>query len=258
MNLTEIRSLFFKLLIGCLIAAAALAVTTVLLGSFNEVCRKALFTILLVALHALVGISFITTNEKQDSPDGLVFFTNATFSIIVISFMTSILGVWGILPGSIVGKLYMLYLVLLFAILHGEVLAKTRGEQSNIDAIVGANFVFMAVVVGLLIPIIFVDSDLFADFYYRLLAACGIIDATLTLVAVILHHLYIQKHPKIADPIFTIQSMPSQIPGQPPQNMQVTMQQPKRRMNPLVLLLLIYVGFQVIGGVFMFAFAAMR
>jgi hypothetical protein len=258
MNLTQIKSLFFKVLIGCLVAAAALAVVTVLIGSFSDILGKALFTILLVALHALFGISFITTHEKQDSENDLSFFTNATFSIIVVSFMTSILGVWGVLPGSFVFRLYCLYFVLLFAILHGEVLAKITGKQRNINNVVFANFIFMVTVVGLLVPVIFLDSSGFGDFYYRLLSACGIVDATLTLVAVILHHLYVQKHPKTPDPIFTIQQLP-QLPGQPAQSVQVAVPQPaKRHMNPLVLVLIVYVVLQILGSVILFGFSALR
>jgi len=255
MNLPNIKSVFFKVLIGCLIAAAGLAVVTVLIGQFNDLTVKALFTILLVALHSLVSISFITNNEKQDTFDSLAFFTNVTFGIIILSFMTSITGVWGLLTGSMVWKLYMLYFVLLFATLHGEVLAKTLGKQENIDKIVKTNFVFMTFVVVMLLPVIFAnDSSLLTAFYYRLLAAFGIIDATLTLIAVILHNLYVQKHPKVVDPVFNIQ----QLPGQPGQNVQVTVKQPRRGMNVFVVILLGLVAVQVIGGIIIAAIGAVN
>lgn len=254
MNLSKAKSLFLRVLIGCLVAAALLAVVTVLLGSFNDVSGKALFTILLIALHSLVSISFITSNEKQDTFDSLAFFTNATFGIIVISFITSLLGLWGLLSGDLVGKLYGVYLVLLFAVLHGEVLAKILGKQMTIDRVVRANYIFMAIVVLMLLPVIFSGfSDTLGSFYYRLLAAAGIIDATLTLIAVILHNLYVQKHPQVVDPVFNIQQVPFRNNGL---NVPMPAQPPKRRMNIFVVILLGYLFLQVIGGIVMVVIGA--
>ncbi|HSW80684.1 MAG TPA: hypothetical protein VLG47_07945 [Candidatus Saccharimonadales bacterium] len=253
MDLPKIKNIFFKTLIVCLIAAAGVAVVTLLIGKFNDVSEKAIWTILAIATHALIGIAFITSNEKQETFDNLEFFTESTFAIIVFSFITSILGIWGVMPGELVGKLYILYFVLLFAVLHGEVLSKTLGIQDNINKIVAVNFIFMVAVVGLLLPLIFSsDFENFPGFYYRLLAACGIIDATLTMIAVILHRLYVQKHPKVSDPVFAIKQV--EVPGQPGQTREVMVEQKsqKKHMNVFVVILLIFVGFQVLGSIFFF------
>lgn len=251
MHLEKLKSLFLRALIGCLIAAASLAVVTILAGQFNDISGKALFTILLIALHCLVSFSFIVNNEKQETFESLNFFSNATFIIIVLSFITSVLGVWSVLPGELVWRLYEVYFVLLFAVLHGEVLAKTLGKQSAIDNVVYANFCFMSVVVVMLMVVIFVgSSDTLGAFYYRLLAAIGIVDATLTLIAVIMHKLYLQKHPQITDNLYSMQVIN---PGQPNQQLvQVpNAQQPKRGMNIFVVLLVGYVVLQIIGFAFM-------
>lgn len=253
MQQQNLKNLFLKSLIGCLVAAAGLAVVTVLIGEFNDICAKALFTILLIALHSLISFSFITNNEKQETFDSLAIFSNATFTIIVFSFATSVLGVWGLIPGEVILKLYALYFMLLFAILHGEVLAKMIGKQDNIDNVVYSNFFFMTVVVLMLLPVIFLaDNSVLGSVYFRVLAACGIIDATLTLVAVILHKLYVQKHPTVNDSVFNLQQLQiQQAPGQPPQYVQVpAVTAPKRHMNIFVILLIGYVVLQIIGGLF--------
>lgn len=246
MNLQSIKRVFFQIMIGCLIAAAGLAVVTVLAGSFNEVLGKALATIALIATHSLISFGFISNNERQETFENFAFFTNATFTIIVLSFITSVFGVWGIVPGELVGKLYMLYFVLLFAILHGEVLAKMVGSQTSIDGLIYANYFFMALVVMMLVPVIFAaDSATISDFYYRILAAAGIIDATLTLIAVIMHKLYLQKHPKVVDNVFAI----------PLQNGTAQQQQaapPRRGWNIFVILLVGYAALQLgIGLLFL-------
>jgi hypothetical protein len=200
MDLAKTKNIFLKLMVGCLVAAAAVAVVTVLTGKFNDILEKSLFTILIVAVHALISFGFISNNEKQGTFKNLALFTNATFGIIVLSFVTAIFGIWRIIPGDIFGKLYELYFVLLFAILHGEVLYKTLGEQQLTDRVIYANFFFMFIVVVLFIPAIFTSFDnTLSSLYYRFMAAMGIIDATLTILTVILHRIYLQRYPRALD-----------------------------------------------------------
>ncbi|HVO86680.1 MAG TPA: hypothetical protein VMT23_03045 [Candidatus Binatia bacterium] len=250
MDLAKLKSLFLKSLIGCLIAAAGLAVVTVLSGQFTDISEKALWTIVLVAIHCLISFGFIVNNEKQDTFDSLTFFTNSTFMLIVISFITSVLWVWGAVPSDLGARLYALYFVLFFAILHGEILAKTVGKQPSIDRVVYFNYFFMLVVILMLLPIIFLsDSSVLGSFYYRLLAACGIVDATLTLITVIMHNLYIQKHPKVHDDVFNLPKAYDhltleQLAAQPHAQ---TVSAPKQRrgMNIFVLILIILIGIQL-------------
>lgn len=195
MNYTNIKDVFLKILIACLVAAAGIAVVSVLAGSFTDVLGKALTTILVVAFHSLLALAFISRSTVQGS-----FFMNSAFGLLVISFATSVLGVWGVLEGELVARLYTQYFILLFAVLHGEILAKILGKQGSIDKLVVTNFWFMAVVIAMLVPIIFLPDGMVLDgLYYRILAAAGIIDATLTLTAIIMHRLYLQKHPELLE-----------------------------------------------------------
>lgn len=203
LDFNNLKQVFLQVLIGCLVSAAAIAVLAVLIGEFNEILAKALFTILVVAGHSLATFGFVFNRQQNDSSSDLSFFTNSLFVIIIFSFITSLFGLWELIPGELVGKLYLMYFVFLFATLHGEVLAKTLHNDRKIDSIVYWNYGFMLLVVGLLLPVIFfADTADFGEVYYRVLAAAGIIDATLTLVAIIMHKLYLQKHPKIESPVF--------------------------------------------------------
>ncbi len=249
MNLAELKSLFFKVLIGCLVAAAGVAVIAILVGQFNEVIWKAVWTIVMVALHSGIALAFIENNERQHTFRSLSFFTNALFGIIALSFLTSVLATWDVFSFEFAFKLYACYVVLLFAVLHGEVLARTRGKQANIDKIVLANLGFMAVVVAMLFPVILMDdSSLLGNFYFRLLAACGIIDATLTLMAVILHRLYMQKHPEEADPVYSIVTQTTAQVGPDGKPMQAAVVVQPRRMNIFVVILIGFLILQFVGG----------
>ncbi len=247
MNFEKFKRTFLQILVGCLIAAAGLSVVTVLVGEFNEVFGKALATILLIAVHSLISFGFIVNNEKRKTIENLEIFTNATFTIIVLSFITSVFGVWGILPGELVGKLYGTYFILLFAILHGEVLARTLNKEKYIDNIVYSNYFFMAIVVCMILPLIFFTDGEFGEVYYRFLAAFGIIDATLTLVAIILHKLYLQKHPTVNSAVFSFQNANN--PGGT-QHIQGQAVQPKRGMNIFVVILIAFLALQFAASIF--------
>jgi hypothetical protein len=118
-------------------------------------------------------------------------------------------------------------------------LLETRGKQANIDAIVGLNYIFMAIVVVMILPLIWISRDSISSFYYRALAASGIIDATLTILAVLLHRIYVQKHPAAPSAIFTsLDAYGNPVPTPTPVQ--------KRHIHPFLWLLGIYLAGQII------------
>lgn len=233
----KIRRTFFQVLIGCLVAAAGIAVVAVLMGSFNEVLGRALGTIAVVAVHALLSFSYISETAKKDERDGgrsIDLFSNMVFTLIVASFITSTFAIWQLIGSEITGKLYMSYGVLLFATLHADVLYRIRGFEKRIDATVAVNYAFMTVVAAMLMLVIFVSdpADL-GEFFYRILAAAGIIDATTTITAVIMHKMYLQKHPVLT----------------PEEAQQPVAQSKNFWKNPFVILLILFLLLQFIGGI---------
>jgi hypothetical protein len=237
----KLKKLSIQVMVAALIAAAVLAVVSVLAGSFSQTFEKTLFTLFLVIVHALACLAFVEETGKSES-SSFKFFENSVFFIIVLSFFTSIFGVWGLIDGGVIAKLYGTYFVLLFACLHGQMLVQTRGRQPYIDNIVNANYVMMGLVIVLILPIIWSGSSSLPDFYYRLLAACGIVDATLTILAVIFHRLYVQKHPEVPSSLF------SNATGAPGGSTAQVAQQ-KRRVHPLIWLLGLYIVGQVVVSV---------
>lgn len=242
MNTGQLKKLSIQVMIASLIGAAVLAVIAVLAGSFSDVFIRALFTLGLVMIHALASLAFIDRTAAT-SQENLKFFSNTVFVLIVFSFLTSIFGIWEVFPGELVGKLYGTYGILLFASLHGELLAQTTGKQASIDNIVYANYAFMTVVILLLLPLIWFNEVDFDGIYYRILAASGIVDATLTILAVIMHKLYIQKHPEAKSTIFSVVTQLD--PNGNPVPVKAEVQ--KRHIHPLVWIL----GIFLIGQLFL-------
>lgn len=236
------KRLFFQTMLVCLIASAGIAVVAVLIGSFNETLSRALGTIALVILHAIFGFSYISASDKQrQSSEGYKteVFSNTAFTLIVASFITSIFAVWQLLDGVIALKLFLFYGVLLFATLHAEVLYRLTNYDKNTDMVVKINYLFMSVVVGLLLVSIFsINSFDLGDFFYRLLSAMAIIDATLSITAIIMHKLYLQKHPELAASL----------------NQQNESKSKSIWRNPFVVIILLFLALQFLGGILSFLF----
>ncbi len=197
-DFSEFKKFFLFNLIGALVISAIVAVITVLVGEFNETAARVLFTLLMVIVHSLISLAFIWDDTRQNTFERLAFFTNILFLIIVVSFITSVLGIWEVIQGETIWNLYQTYFVVGFASLHSDILSKALRREKYLDMIVYLNYVFIGIVVLMLLPIIYVDNafDVLGELYYRFLGAAGIIDGTLSILTIIFYKLYMHKHPE--------------------------------------------------------------
>ena len=192
------KKFFLFNLIGALIISALVAVITVLIGEFNDTATRVLATLFMVILHSLVSLAFIWDDDRQNTFERLGFFSNVLFFVIVASFITSVLWIWDVLPGDLGSNLYQTFFVLGFAALHGDILAKAFNKESYLDGIIYLNYVFMAIVVAMLMPIIYLSDAMqsLGELYYRFLGAAGIVDGTLSILTIIFYKLHLKKHPR--------------------------------------------------------------
>lgn len=200
-NFAKFKKFFLFNLIGSLIISAIVAVVTVLIGEFNEVSARVLITLIMVIVHSLISLVFIWDNDRQNTFQRLAFFINVLFSLIVVSFITSIFGIWKIIPSEIFWNLYHTYFVLGFASLHADILSKALKKENYMDMLVYSNYVFMAIAVLMILPAIFIDnaSKVLGEMYFRVLGATAIIDGTLSVLTIIFYKLYMHKHPEVQD-----------------------------------------------------------
>jgi hypothetical protein len=157
----------------------------------------------MVIVHSFIALAFLWEDEKRNTSDNLPFFVNMLFLVVIASFLTSIFGIWKIISGDIVGDLYKVYFIFLFASLHVSILAKAFNKEKYIDFIVYLNYVFIALVVLILMPIVFIEDpyQVLGEIYFRILAAAAIIDGTLGVLIIIFHRLYMHNHPKETNPL---------------------------------------------------------
>lgn len=198
LRFAEFKKFFLFTLIGSLVVSALVAVVTILVGEFNEIASRVMLTLCMVILHSLISLFFIWDNDRQNTFERLAFFINTLFTLIVISFITSIFGIWKILPSEFVTNLYQTYFLLGFAALHADILSKALGNERYVDLIIYVNYFVMGVVLILLLPVIFIENSMkeLGEMYFRVLGAGGIIDGTLSVLAIIFYKLYMLKHPK--------------------------------------------------------------
>ena len=195
-DFAELKRFFFFNLIGSLIVSALVAVVAVLIGEFNEVTRRAFATLLMVVIHSFVCLAFIWDDERQNTFGRFAFFINIIFLLIVASFLVSIFGIWNVIPMQTVWDIYQTFFVIAFASLHGNILAKALDKENYMDLVVYLNYLFMAIVVLMLQPIIYVENAtrVLGDMFFRILGAVAIIDGTLTILTIIFYKLYVRKH----------------------------------------------------------------
>ena len=202
MKFAEIKKFLIFDLIGCLIVAALVAVATVLFGKFDEVTTRVFFTLFMAITHSLISLAFVWDDSGKNGLDSLKFFVNTIFIIIVLSFVTSIFGIWKIVSAENIWRIYETYFYVGFASLHANILFKAMGKEKYMDNVIYANYAFIAGVVLLLQPIIYTTNAIrvLPEMYFRWLGAIAIIDATLSILTIIFYKLYINKHPEARVP----------------------------------------------------------
>lgn len=202
LTIAGLRTLLVKILLGCLIAAAAVAVVAVLLGSMTDVVWRAVWTIAVAMLHIaiLFGIVSMTpAHETETSYRSTNLLINTTLVIAICSFFTAVLNIWGVFDGALASKLYATYVVALVSIIHAKVLMDTASVYDKVKAYVYANYCLIILLAFLLLGVIYPDNgfEILNGFYGRLLAATAIVNVTLTTVVAVMQHLYLQKHPEL-------------------------------------------------------------
>jgi hypothetical protein len=202
-DFAEFKKFFIYNMIGSLIVCALVAVVSVLVGDFTETAAKTLLTLFMITVHSLIALTFIWDDSRQGTFERLSFFINVIFLIIVLSFFTSIFGIWDIISWGTVSETYSVFFVLMFAALHSDILSKALNLDDKVDMVVFLNYIFIIAVVLMLLPVIYVENAAIAlgEMFFRILSAAAIIDGTLSILTIIFYKLYMHNHPKVENPL---------------------------------------------------------
>lgn len=194
MGARELKKFFLFNLIGSLILVSFVAVVSVLIGEFNHVSRKAIITLFVVAIHSLICLGFVKSDEDDGSLQDLNFFRWVLFAVVIASFLVLTLGTWEVISGRNVLRTYFTFIIIVFAALHGNLLYHATGNKIHIDITIILNYIFMLMVTIMLFPVVY-GADI-GSIYYRILAAASIIDGTCTILVIIFYNLYFKTNSK--------------------------------------------------------------
>ncbi len=201
MDKVKLRADLVKLMLGCLVAAAAVAIVTILIGRFDSTTGRALVTVFSALFHIAVvfGLVSMTASKVDVAPKATDFVINSSIVIAVLSFFTSVFGIWEVISGDVSGKLYVTYVVALFVLLHAKTLIDVQVVYEKVRPYVMANYVFIAIVATMILGLVYLPdgSTLISGFYGRLLAASAIVDVTLSVIVAGMHRLHLQQHPEL-------------------------------------------------------------
>lgn len=201
-TLEQFKALLVKILLGCLVAAAVVAVIAVLIGGMTDTVWRSVGTITVAMIHIaiLFGVIYIATPHGPGTVQRTTnIVVNASIFIVICSFFTSVLNIWDVFDGTLAWKLYMTYIVALVSLMHYKVLSDAQAVYPKLLPYVSVTYGCIVVVALLILGVVYPDNgfDMLNGFYGRLLAAAVIIDVTLTTIIAVMQHLYLQQHPEL-------------------------------------------------------------
>jgi hypothetical protein len=204
LRLQLIKKIFFLTLIVCVGAAALVSVVAILIGNLNSSVWKTIGVIISMAVHVMFILGYTTALFRQEDKTGkssLTITNVALFSLLIASFIITILTIWDIISGDMSLRSYGAMFVVLIASIHSDVLYSLRNISKALNAVIALNFGFIVLVAGMLVMAIIGAGEGWAllsrdAFFWRLLGAAGVVDASLTVISAIMLKMWQQTQPQ--------------------------------------------------------------
>ncbi|MDB5176439.1 MAG: hypothetical protein JWN75_107 [Candidatus Saccharibacteria bacterium] len=190
----NLHKYFLYTLVGGLIISALISVIAVLTGEFSSTMSRALGTTGSMVVHALILLFLVSVNSRKKSDS---FVLNTILLIIVASFITSVLGIWGVIDSQMSSNLYLVYVYSFFASLWTQLLLKV-GENLLDKPTRVVSFIsigFTGLFYLLVLPTAFIHyPNTLPEFLYRAMAASAILLATTSVLTTVFRRIYLFKH----------------------------------------------------------------
>jgi hypothetical protein len=194
-RVSKFKKHFLYAMIASLVLSALVGITAIIFNNWTDTTARIIGSLGLVLVHSFLSVAAV--RDEKSSANQLKYFSEILFWLIVSSLLTSLLATWQLLEAGLTSQLYLFYFVVGSSVLQGNLLYLLTNKGKVLSRLVWASLYSIAAVVAMLFPVIFFSTqDTVSDFYYRILGSLAIIDFTLTVIAVILYKLHLQKHPK--------------------------------------------------------------
>ena len=191
---SKVKKYFMYITIGGFVVAALIAIVAVLIGEFNVVIYRSLFTVLVIVIHSLLTVAFMSIKHNKKS-DGVILYT--VLGVIVVSLLNSILGIWEIMKWETVLDVYQacFYAIIAAGIIRmlmnaNQIDKVTRNLSKATIGVTVATYI-------ILMPSIFVNyPDTVPEVYWRIMWATIILLVTMSVLVFIFNHLFLNQHPE--------------------------------------------------------------
>lgn len=204
MQYAELRRVALRAFIGFLVLTAAIAIITVLSGSWGEVQWKTLgttFTVTVVSLCAMCDLAFIEKRRKAE-----LGWTGLAMALL--GGVLSILLIWTSFDSETLGKFTVTIIIAAIAFAHGFLLALPDLDVGH-RWVQGITDVTIAALALLLIGMVWGEG--YSDVYARIILVTAILVALETLVIPILLWLR-KKTPEVTpDDLLVLKRLPEGI-----------------------------------------------
>lgn len=189
----QFRKYTLHVLVGGLIVSSLISIIAILIGEFSDTVRRALFTTVLMVVHALVALAFVSVEPGRDKFTSALI-TNVSFAIVVASFFSAVLGTWAIISSDTVREFYTTYVLAFLATLAASAILQLRHERPRTRALAFASTGTLVLLYVLVQPWIFAGSEHLPDIYFRSIGATAVLFVTLIVLTTISYRLYAAKH----------------------------------------------------------------
>ncbi|MCD8561509.1 hypothetical protein LRY29_00300 [Candidatus Saccharibacteria bacterium] len=196
-RLSKLKLAFLYVLIGGLVVSALISVTAILIGEFNEIVQKALFTTFVLVLYSCIALLVVLADTKNQL--GRSFIPTTILALIIANMVTSTLGIWGVWDGDISWRMMNVYALLIGSAFLISGARKLGLRHQAVQTMTYVTIGLIGLLTLVLIPwVLFYDASWLGDFYYRVIGALSILAVTALIVTSITNRIAVSQHPALS------------------------------------------------------------
>jgi hypothetical protein len=171
----KIKKAFLYILVGGLGLSALISISAILVGEFNSVVAKALFTTLIFVSHSLIVLGIVLADRNNKI--GKALLPTVILSVVIANMITTSFGTWEIWDSLYTWRAFQLYILFIGAAflitsIRRLSISHTATKISTSIALVSVITLTLLAAIWILDPNSFITTE---PLFYRLIGALAIL-----------------------------------------------------------------------------------
>lgn len=171
---------FLYILIGGIAVSALISIYAILIGEFSGVVQKALWTTFILVTHSILVLTLVSSDTKNHIGHSLI--PTVILGTLLANTLTATIGLWGVWDAELSWRAAGLYTLFIGASFIVAGLLKLRVAHPPTLAMVYTTLGLTVLWMLLLVPWVFIDTQLLGAFYFRLVGAVTILASTVFVI----------------------------------------------------------------------------